>query len=209
MKTLRRREFLSLGALAARPVLATDGLRPILISVNVMFDQGAHSGKGLTETEKARFQRYWKVALTEFATSGIVFSFRVVEDAYLRTQGYSDVPEKFLARGMINLFVTETLGYDLDRDRTGGCSSGPRPRRPSSPPDPFFKTFLGMREAGVGTLPHEYAHHFTLDTLRNPTATGNLWADLRNDYWLWRQRHGAAIPEFRACSRAEWAKLLD
>ena len=28
---------------------------------------------------------------------------------------------------MINLFVTDTLGYDIDRDRTGGCLMGPLP----------------------------------------------------------------------------------
>ena len=54
---------------------------------------------------------------------------------------------------------------------------------------------------------HEYAHHFTLDTAGKSTVKGNFWADLRNDYWLWRQRRGTAIAEFRACAGAEWARL--
>jgi hypothetical protein len=102
--------------------------------------------------------------------------------------------------------VTDALGYDIDRDRTGGCSMGPRPPNRRSGGDPFYKTFLGLRDAHTTTLPHEYAHHFTLDTQRRPTAAGNLWADLRNDYWLWLQRRGMRIMEFRACANAEWAR---
>jgi hypothetical protein len=130
-----------------------------------------------------------------------------VEGAFLRTQGYSEIPEKFLARKTINLFVTDALGYDIDKDRTGGCSTEPRPRGPRSAPDPFYKTFLGLRDAHDTTLAHEYAHHFTLDTRRNPTMTGNLWADLRNDFWLWRQRQGAPILQFRACANSDWARF--
>ena len=70
----------------------------------------------------------------------------------------------------------------------------------------FYKTYLGLREAGPNTLLHEYAHHFCLDTKTSRDAVGNFWADMRNDYWLWRQRHGAIIPEFRACAGAEWAR---
>ncbi len=202
-----RRELLLFGAsggLFSRT--ATAPLKLIVISVSVMLDRGAHSAKGLGESEIAKFKQYQEKARREYAASGILFDVRYVEGAYLRTQGYSEIPEKFLARNTINLFVTDTLGYDIDRDRTGGCSTGPRPRGPRSAPDPFYKTFLGLRDARDTTLAHEYAHHFTLDTRRNPTMTGNLWADLRNDYWLWRQRHGTPILQFRACAHSEWAK---
>lgn len=182
-------------------------LRPLAIGVSVMLDRGAHSARGLDESEIAKFKQYQEKARREYATSGILFDVRFVEGAYLRTQGYSEIPEKFLARKMINLFVTDTLGYDIDRDRTGGCSVGPRPRGPRSAPDPFYNTFLGLRDASDTTLAHEYAHHFTLDTLRNPTMTGNVWADLRNDFWLWQQRHGVPILQFRACAHSEWAKV--
>ena len=182
-------------------------LKRIVVSVNAMLDHGAHSGKGLQPAEISLFNNYQKRASQEFATSGIFFDIRFVEGAYLRQQGYSEIPDKFLAPTMINLFVTDTLGYDIDRDRTGGSSTGPRVRRPRLAPDPFYKIFLGLKDARETTLPHEYAHHFTLDTQRSPTIAGNLWADLRNDYWLWRQRHGAPIPEFRACQHAEWARL--
>jgi len=84
---------------------------------------------------------------------------------------------------------------------------GPRAPSRRSGGDPFYKSFLGLREAGENTLAHEYAHHFTLDTRRNPTAARNIWADIRNDYWLWLQRHGMAIMEFRACATSEWAKV--
>ncbi|MGA2738253.1 MAG: hypothetical protein ABSG65_12500 [Bryobacteraceae bacterium] len=181
-------------------------MQPLVISVQAMFDRGAHSGKGLSEAERFKFRRLQEQARREYANSGIRFDVRALEGAYLRQQGYSEIPEKFLARGTINLFVTDTLGYDIDRDRTGGCSMGPRPPSRRSGGDPFYKTFLGLREARDTTLPHEYAHHFTLDTQRNPTAAGNLWADLRNDYWLWLQRHGVRIAEFRACAKSEWAR---
>ena len=198
-----RREFLALGGAGGSFI----PLRPIVISVNAMLDRGAHSGKGLGAGEISAFKNYQEKARREYATSGIRFDVRLVEGAYLRTQGYSEIHPKFLARNTINLFVTDTLGYDMDRDRTGGCSVGPHPPVPKYGGDPFYKTFLGLREARETTLAHEYAHHFTLDTRKNPTAAGHLWADLRNDYWLWRQRHGVPILEFRRCAYSEWAKL--
>jgi len=201
---LNRREFVSLGFLALKN---SQRLRPLVISVHAMFDRGAHSGMGLGEAERTLFKDYQEKARREYATSGILFDVRVVEGAYLRTQGYSEIPTKFLARGTINLFVTDTLGYDIDRDRTGGCSIGPLPPGRRFAGDPFYKTFLGLKEAHETTLAHEYAHHFTLDTLRNPTSARNFWADLRNNYWLWLQRSGVPIPEFRACANSEWAKL--
>jgi hypothetical protein len=97
-----------------------------------MSDRGAHSGKGLGSGEVSLFRQYQEEAGREYATSGIVFDIRVVDGAYLQQRGYSDIPEKFLAPGMINLFVTDTLGYDIDRDRTGGSSMGPRSRSPRS-----------------------------------------------------------------------------
>jgi hypothetical protein len=181
-------------------------LKPIVVNVNVLLDGWAHSGKGLSAGEIAAFKRYQESARREFAISGIQFELHVVEGAYLRTQGYSEVPEKFLQAKMINLFVTSTLGYDIDKDRTGGCSIGPRARRPGFAGDPFYKTFLGLRDAADTTLAHEYAHHFSLDTRRNPTMMRNSWADLRNNYWLWQQRRGVPIPQFRACATSEWAK---
>jgi hypothetical protein len=180
-------------------------LRPLIITVQAMFDQAAHAGKGLTQTELAKFRTYQEKAQREYAISGIRFNIRVLPGAYLRQQGYSEIPEKFLVRGAINLFVTDTLGYDIDRDRTGGCSMGPRPPSRRSGGDPFYKTFLGQRDAHDTTLEHEYAHHFTLDTRRNPTAAANFCADLRNDYWLWLQRHGVPILDFHACANSEWA----
>jgi hypothetical protein len=197
-----RRQFL---ALAAGSIF--ERLRPIVIRVNALLDLGAHSGKGLTEAEVAAFKNYQEKARREYATSGIHFDVRLVEGAYLRTQGYSEIHPKFLAPKMINLFVTDSLGYDMDRDRTGGCSVGPHPPMPRIGGDRFYKTFLGLREAAATTLAHEYAHHFTLDTQKNPTTAAHLWADLRNDYWLWRQRHGVPILEFRRCANSEWAKL--
>ncbi len=205
---LNRRTFIA-GNAAAAPTLIggrAEQLRPIIISVNVLYDRGTHAGKGLGESEIATFNRYQERARREYATSGIAFDLHFTDGAFLRKQGYSQIPDRFLSRGSINLFVTDTLGYDIDRDRTGGCSIGPRPRAPGIAPEPFYKTFLGLREAAETTLVHEYAHHFTLDTKRNPSATGNFWADLRNDWWLWRQRHGIVIPEFRACAGSEWAR---
>lgn len=189
-------------------VLAAEPSRTILVSVNILFDQGAHSGKGLTNGEMATFQAYQERARREYAVSAIQFDVHFTAGAYMRQQGYSEVPEKFLARRMINVFVTDSLGYDIDRDRTGGCSVGPRPRTAKSGGDPFYQTFLGLRDAKGTTLPHEYAHHFTLDTQRNRSYAGNFWADFRNDYWLWRQRNGTPIPAFRACANSEWAARL-
>jgi hypothetical protein len=190
------------GSLAPRKAAP---LQPIVIRVNALLDQGAHSGKGLAAAEMAAFMRYQERARREYAVSGILFDVRLVQGAYLRTQGYSEIPDKFLARKAINLFVTETLGYDIDSARTGGCSIGPHPRGPRSAADPFYEIFLGLKEAGETTLRHEYAHHFSLDTRRSPTIRGNAWSDLRNEYWLWRQSHGVPILQFRACVHAEWA----
>ncbi len=181
-------------------------LRPLIVAVQVMFDRGAHSGRGLSDREIAAFQAYQEKARREFAVSGIHFDLHTLDGAWLRQQGYSEIPDKFLSATMINLFVTDSLGYDIDRDRTGGCSEGPRPMSRRSGGDPSYKTFLGLHDARDTTLPHEYAHHFTLDTHHRPSAAGNLWSDLRNDYWLWRQRHGAPVAEFRACAGLPWAR---
>jgi hypothetical protein len=179
----------------------------LTVRVNVMFDQAAHSNKGLGPAEVALFRSYQERAAHEFAISGIRFDLNYTEGAYLREGGFAEIPDRFLSRGMINLFVTESLRYDLDHSRTGGCSIGPRPRRPGIAEDPFYKTFVGLKEARATTLPHEFAHHFVLDTQHSANIAGNFWADLRNDYWLWRQRHGVNIPEFQLCLNSEWAKV--
>ena len=198
--TIHRRQLLLLGVAGAQT------LPPLVIRVHVMFDQGAHEGRGLSASERAQFSRYQENARREFAVSGILFDVCTIEGAYLRTQGYSEIPGQFLASGKINVFVTHTLRYDVDRDRTGGASQGPYPSKPGLAGSRVYKTFLGLREAGENTLAHEYAHHLTLDTAGNSTIRGNFWADLRNDYWLWRQRSGTPIMGFRACARSEWVK---
>lgn len=179
--------------------------RPLIVRVQVLLDQGAHSGKGLTDVERATFHRYQERARHEYEVSGIHFDVRITDGAYLRTETYSEVPDPFLAPDRINLFITETLRLDVDSQRTGGSSAGPRPSA-RGVAGRFYKTFLGLREAGEGTLIHEYAHHFTLDTGTNASTRGNYWADLRNDYWLWRQRRGTEIAEFRACASAPWVR---
>lgn len=181
-------------------------LQPIVVSVNVLFDLAAHDGHGLAKSEIALFNDYQERARREYAISGIHFEIQVTENAYLRQQGYSEIPDKFLKPKTINLVVTDSLGYDIDRERTGGCSSGPHPRKGKVPGDPFYKTFLGLKDANAETLTHEYAHHFCLDTRRSRTWTSNFWADIRNNYWLARQRRGTPIPAFRACATSEWAK---
>ena len=127
--TLSRRELVALAGLGGN-FFSTNNLErstPIVISVNAMFDRGAHAGKGLSAGELSAFKSYQEKARREYATSGIRFDVRVTEGAYLRSQGYSEIHPKYLAPKTINLFVTDTLGYDIDRDRTGGCSIGPRP----------------------------------------------------------------------------------
>ena len=152
---LQRRQFILLGAAGAQ------ALPPLVVRVHVMFDQGAHEGRGLSASERAQFGRYQENARREFAVSGLLFDVCTIEGAYLRTQGYSEIPGQFLALGRINVFVSNTLRYDVDRDRTGGASQGPYPSRPGLPGNRVYKTFLGLREAGENTLAHEYAHHFT------------------------------------------------
>jgi hypothetical protein len=189
-------------------LLAFAGQESLLVSVNVMFDQGAHAGKGLSDAERKKFAAYQERARREFAVSGIRFDIQTTEGVYLRTHGYSEIPDQFLVLRKINVFVTDTLRLDVDSNRTGGASIGPRPSAPGVAGSRFYKTFLGLRDAGEGTLAHEYAHHFAMDTHGKPSTKGNLWADLRNDYLLWRQRRGVPIPEFRACANAEWVRRV-
>ena len=201
---MRRRGFIAL--LVSEAFGGESPLSPIIVKVNVMFDQGANAGKGLTPAELVLFQSHQQACSREYAASSIQFDLHFTGGAYLRQQGHSVIPEKFLVKDRINLFVTATLGYDVDRHRTGGSSIGPHPQSGIYPADPYFKTFLGLREANAKTLAHEYAHHFTLDTSRKVAGAANLWADLRNDYWLWRQQHGAPIAGFRACGKSIWVK---
>ncbi len=197
-----RRQLVLLGAAA---IPADAALPPIVVRVQVLFDQGAHSGRGLGDRERAKFWLWQEKARREYAISGLRFDVQASEGAYLRTQGYSIIPDQFLVRTRINLFVTDSLRMDVDTQRTGGSSMGPQPSRPGIAGSKFYKIFLGLQDAGEATLPHEYAHHFTLDTRQDATSRSNHWADLRNDYWLWRQRHGVPIAAFRACAAAEWA----
>lgn len=185
-----RRQFLllPLAAAAAGPTLT--------IFVQVLFDQGVNDRRGLNAAQRAQFWSMQEQARREFAVSGIRFDVRVTEGAYLRTQGYSVIPDQFLARGRVNVFVTDTLRLDVDSQRTGGASSG----------GPVYRTLIGLREAHPGTLAHEYAHHLAGDTARPASLKANFWADLRNDYWLWRQRRGTPIAEFRGCAGSAWAQ---
>jgi hypothetical protein len=201
---LDRRQFLARAALFAGGKPPVKG---IVISVLVMFDRGAHKAHGLSPRERATFKLYQDQASREFATSGIVFDLHFTEDAFVRDEGYSEIPEKFLVKNAINLLVTDRLGYDIDKERTGGCSFGPQPISKMSGGNPYYTTFLGLNDASAKTLLHEYAHHFTLDTQKKPKSGGNSWADIRNNYWLWRQRHGSPIPEFRACANLKWARF--
>lgn len=210
MSVVTRRSILtasiaSCGVAWAGSAADGNGASSLRIRVNVLLDQAANDAQGLNERQRGRFTELQNVSAREYSTSGITFDLMYTPGAFVRTQGYSEIPDRFLRLDAINLFVTESLAYDVDRERTGGVSIGPRPRFGTTPADPFFKTFLGMREAKLTTLPHEYAHHLMLDTAKSPTAHGNLWADLRNDYYLWRQRRGVAIPEFRGCLGAPWA----
>ena len=197
---MHRREFLLL-SLAAFPDA------PLLVRVRVLFDAGAHDGRGLTAQERQQFHAHQQRAQREFAGSALRFEVETVEGAFLRTQTYSEIPDQFLSPVRINVFVSDTLRLDADSQRTGGSSIGPRPSRPGVAGSRFYKTFLGLREASGGTLAHEYAHHFVRDTVESPSTKSNFWADFRNDYWLWRQRNGRAIPEFRACAGLPWAAL--
>jgi hypothetical protein len=156
--------------------------------------------------DRQKFWTWQHTAGAEFAASSVQFRVAVTEGAFLRTQGYSVIPDRFLRLDAINIFVTTVLGYDVDRDRTGGACIGPRASRPGIGGDSFYKIFLGLDHATVRTLPHEYAHHLTLDTAEKPTLPGNFWTDLRNDHWLWRQRGGTAIAEFRRCAAAPFAR---
>jgi len=201
---LSRREF---AAWAAASAGVGQSRRPLIVRVQVLFDAGAHLARGLTEREISQFYDWQQEARREYVHSGILFDLHARYGAYMRQQGYSAIPDQFLSPVMINVFVTPSLGYDIDKDRTGGCSIGPRAPDRHSGGNPFYITFLGLSDARVTTLPHEYAHHFTLDTRHNTGVAGNFWADLRNDYWLWRQRHGEPIPEFRACAGSPWATL--
>ena len=171
-----------------------------------MFDQGAHAGEGLSESERTKFRNYQEKATREFATSGIRFDVRVLEGAYLRQQGYSEIPEKFLARRAINLFVTDALGYDIDRDRTGGCSMGPRPPSARSGGDPFYKTFLGLRDARDTTLPTStpITSRWTRNAVPPPRATsGPTSATITGSGC---SATASRYVEFRACAKSEWVR---
>jgi hypothetical protein len=160
----------------------------------------------LTAGQQDAFHRRQQSASREFAASGIAFELRTPRPAFLRQQGHSIIPDRFLAPGAINVFVTYVLGYDIDRHRTGGVSLGPHPQRSNKPANPHFIVFLGLRDAGRHTLAHEYAHHFLLDTQRQATSARNFWSDLRIDWLLWRQRGGASIHAFLACRNSPFAR---
>ena len=153
-----RREFFMACGGAAGGLAAGRRVEPagfVIVTVQAMFDQGAHSGKGLGEAERSKFQAYQEKARRSMPPAES-------SSRYTRSKalicGSKDTRKSFEIPGAgarINLFVTDTLGYDIDRDRTGGCSMGPRPPSRRSGGDPFYKSFLGLRDAHDTTLPHE------------------------------------------------------
>src|SRR5579884_540893 len=125
----RRREFLAAGVAGLLRGASRENLKPVIVNVQVLFDRGAHSGSGLREDEIAIFRRYQDRARTEYAVSGIVFDLKVREGAYLRTQGYSEIPDRFLSRNAINLFGTAQEDARLVLARADpGCRPTPSTR---------------------------------------------------------------------------------
>ena len=205
-----RRQFLALGAsgvdLFGRG--NAEPLRRLVISVNAMFDRSAHSGKGLGSGEVSLFKYLSRKNGPRIRNQrSLLRRSRIGRRLSAAARILGDPGSVSGAENDQTYSVTDALGYDIDRDRTGGSSMGPRPRTRQSAPSPFYKIYLGLKDARDTTLPHEYAHHFTLDTQRTASVAGNLWADLRNDYWLWRQRHGVPVVEFRRCANSEWARF--
>src|SRR5215469_9083103 len=92
---LGRRQFLALAAASGSGGVM---LRPIVVSVHALLDQAAHSGRGLYAHDISRFQALQDKAKREYAVSGIHFDVQIVEGAYVRQQGYSEIPDKFLAK---------------------------------------------------------------------------------------------------------------
>jgi len=138
---------------------------------------GAHPEKVCGESELAAFKRYQEKARREYAISGILFDFHVVEGAYLRTQDTQRSLRSFLAPKMINLLSPIRFGYDIDRDRTGGCSIGPRPRRPGFAGDLFYKSGDGnscSRRSRHGSKPKITSYRTGLLQIRDAVDAGPI-----------------------------------
>lgn len=91
---LNRRELLLFSAVA---MAEASPLESMIISVHVMFDQGAHSGQGLGDRERSKFHAFQEKTAREYAISGIQFELDYLEGDYSRKQGFSEIPDKFLA----------------------------------------------------------------------------------------------------------------
>lgn len=75
----------------ASPLPSASPLKPLTFRVNPLFDQAAHSGRGLHPDEIATFQPYQQEASREFAVSGVLVDVRTTGSAFLRQQGYTEI----------------------------------------------------------------------------------------------------------------------
>jgi len=64
---LSRRQFFTFGSAGLFHLDSAGSLRPMVVSVQVMYDRGAHSGRGLSDREIATFHAYQEKARRELA----------------------------------------------------------------------------------------------------------------------------------------------
>jgi len=194
-----RASFAGLGlALGTGLAQGFPALKPLTVQVKFILDSSANKSRGLTHHDLTKLSAQRETARRNFARSALHFAETFTNGRYdVPKDGPSPLPLLYLATNCINVVVTDTLGYDIDRHRNGGASAGP-----PSTKGPYYITFLGMRDSSGSTLEHEYGHHLSGDTDRRPPAPPrDTWYDLKVDFRLLWQANAGPVTQFREHAR--------
>jgi len=147
----------------------------VTVNVNVIYDQNANNGKGLTDKQKAEFEKnQLQKAKDEYGNADVYLNVTYTAGSVSSDQGKTTVSG--LQAGALNVVVT---------DQISNAKSGVAGNTALS--------FIPANGAKTDDLPHEMAHQFMSDTWsvlarivsKDPTgfafAIDNLFTDITND----------------------------
>jgi len=127
----------------------------VTVNVNVIYDKNANDGQGLTNSEKASFEKnQLQKAKDEYGDADIHLNVSYSEGAVTRTDTGLNITG--LKAGALNVVATDQVLPDQGQSGMSG------------------KTAVSLVNPNSGDLPHEMAHQFTGDTRGVMGALRNL-----------------------------------
>jgi len=147
----------------------------VTVPENVIFDSDANGGQGLTCEQVCKFKDLETKMEQFYAQIGIQFKTTYSEGAIVYDTGgrIVDIPDA--KRGSLNVFV---FGGSLPVILNGAWGAGTGAAGIMGLQGQNFAfSFIGLQDADVHTLEHEFAHHFVGNTLGKTGFFKNLFMD--------------------------------